>query len=56
MPDISMCDNKKCERNKKCYRFMAIPNPFRQSYANFDEKNCEYFMPINGSRINKEKI
>lgn len=32
MPDISMCANKKCKIKKDCYRFMAKPNPYRQSY------------------------
>jgi hypothetical protein len=54
MPDISMCSNNKCEKNKKCYRYMAIPSSW-QSYANFDEKDCEYFMPINGRRIDEAK-
>jgi hypothetical protein len=34
-PDISMCKNKKCERRKKCYRFMAKPNEYRQAYGDF---------------------
>lgn len=32
MPDISMCQNKECPLSKKCYRFLAEPNPYRQSY------------------------
>lgn len=47
MPDISMCDNKQCPLRFKCYRFTATPNPYRQSFGNFeyDEKKekCEYF-------------
>ena len=50
MPDISMCDNKDCPSNKKCYRFTAIPSQGRQSYADFkpekDKDKCEYFMEI----------
>jgi len=53
MPDISMCDNRKCKINKQCYRFMAIPSGW-QSYSQFDEQNCEYFMPI-GYRPIQEK-
>ena len=56
MPDISMCSNAKCDKKNKCYRYMAIPNPFRQSYADFDEKDCGYFMPIGNRLTIKEKI
>lgn len=48
MPDISMCSNNECSRKEVCYRFTAIPNEFRQAYADFKEiesnKGCEYFM------------
>ena len=46
MPDISMCLNKTCDKRKNCYRFMAIPNPYRQSYMEFkpdEEGVCGYF-------------
>ena len=33
MPDISMCNNRTCPSRHLCYRYMAIPNPYRQSYA-----------------------
>lgn len=46
MPDISMCKNEKCPLRQDCYRFTAKPNE-HQSYAEFDEANCEYFIPIN---------
>jgi hypothetical protein len=36
MPDISMCSNRGCPLSKQCYRFMAIPNPGRQSYGNYE--------------------
>ena len=32
MPDISMCMDKTCPTNKTCYRYMAKPNPYAQSY------------------------
>lgn len=32
MADITMCDNKECPRRDSCYRFTAVPNPYRQSY------------------------
>lgn len=43
MPDISMCRNTRCERRLQCYRFTAIPNPFRQSYMNYNEVDCKSF-------------
>lgn len=38
MPDISMCDNRKCPSSKYCYRFTATPTQYRQSYADFTVK------------------
>ena len=32
MPDISMCNNKDCKSRKTCYRYMAPPSEFMQSY------------------------
>lgn len=49
MPDITMCDGKGCVDKKKCYRFMAEPNPLcdNQSYFSApDVKECEYFMEL----------
>ena len=43
MPDIAMCENKKCPKKDKCYRFTAEPSE-RQSYAKFEEKDCKYFI------------
>ena len=47
MPDISMCMNKECPKKNKCYRYMAVPNPFRQSYADFGkELPCDHYWPL----------
>jgi hypothetical protein len=48
MPDISMCSGEKCPLKENCYRFLAIPNEFRQSYFmnppyNHQTNECEYF-------------
>lgn len=32
MADITMCSGQGCPMKEKCYRFMAIPNIYRQSY------------------------
>lgn len=54
MPDISMCDQRECPKRLTCYRFMAIPNPYRQSYVTmeFDEDGCDYYCKIQpGDRV-----
>jgi hypothetical protein len=57
MPDITMCLNKGCKKAKKCYRFMAEPEPNYQSYSHFDYKgSCKYFMPILPCRLAKQHI
>jgi len=45
MPDISMCQNEKCKLKMECYRYMAVPSSW-QTYADFNEENCESFSPI----------
>ena len=53
MPDISMCRNDGCPLRKSCYRFTAIPSPFRQAYTHFEYKEinnhlmCDGFMSNN---------
>lgn len=53
MPDITMCRNKKCKRKTECYRYIAIPNKFYQSYFIPNEKKCENF--IQATESDKEK-
>lgn len=48
MPDISMCEGKKCPLKEKCYRYKATPTKYRQSYfvdTPYDHKDdkCDYF-------------
>jgi hypothetical protein len=53
MPDITMCRNEECPKNKECFRYMALPNPYRQAFAAFtvDEKGeCHYYMSIGPER------
>jgi hypothetical protein len=49
MSDISMCQNEKCKLKIKCYRYMAVPSSW-QTYADFNEENCESFSPIGKHR------
>ena len=54
MSDITMCMNKVCPLKSNCYRYVAIPDKYWQSYADFKYNNgCLYFLPI--SIRNKEK-
>jgi len=51
MADLTMCDRKDCPSCDKCYRFMAEPNPYRQSYfappyEPIKDDRCEYFIPV----------
>ena len=44
MPDISMCLNKECPLKDNCYRYVAKPSEFRQSYSEFKYNNgCDYY-------------
>lgn len=58
MPDLSMCDDKECPKRKECYRYMAIPNEYRQSYfADSPRKGdgCDEFIKIRpGHRVKDE--
>ena len=45
MPDIALCDGKyitgdSCPKKDTCYRHIAKPDPYRQSYACFDGEGC----------------
>lgn len=58
MPDITMCDNKKCPSHARCYRFMARPDRYQQSYGAFDPgdgKQCDYFLSrfVRGTKNNE---
>lgn len=48
MPDITMCPGGSCPDKERCYRFIAEPNPFRQSYFMSPPRKdgeCNYFSP-----------
>ena len=46
MPDIAMCLNEECPRKAECYRYMARPSEYRQSYMAFKAEGCEDFVPL----------
>lgn len=49
MPDITMCKGVGCNKRNTCFRFIAEPSNFLQSWFSIspNEKNgnCEYYMP-----------
>jgi len=55
MPDISMCANGGCPLRHECYRFMAKPNEYRQTYAQFapnpDGETCDYFWGVQDHHV-----
>lgn len=51
MPDITMCSSLTCPSRQQCYRHEAKPNPYGQSYCDFDAirgeaKKCDRFMQV----------
>lgn len=47
MPDITMCTGGDCPLKLNCYRFMAVPNEFWQSYMApkyiFNRESCYFY-------------
>jgi hypothetical protein len=48
MPDIAMCQDHDCPMRTQCYRYVAKPNEYWQTYADFqrpkDAERCENFI------------
>lgn len=58
MPDISMCAVNDCELRKQCYRYMAVPSKYWQSYLAPEQtgKDCKYFWKVEPrDRLEEEK-
>jgi hypothetical protein len=55
MPDITMCQNRKCPARSICYRFRAVPDEHWQSFATFEPDHfsggCEMYIPIFDQRV-----
>ena len=54
-----MCNGDNCPLKETCYRYLATPNPYRQSFFetppyNEQDKDCEYF--IDDTKIAKLSI
>jgi hypothetical protein len=53
MPDIAMCMNpESCYKKESCYRAVAEPSEYRQSYSPFykEGEDCRHYW-----RVQKEK-
>lgn len=54
MVDYCMCPGDVCESRTKCFRYMAEPDPFWQSYfmkcPEIKDGKCDHFMPWEGKR------
>ena len=63
MNDITMCQNENCERKLECYRYMAVPDDYWQSFSQYEyicykdennkENNYKYFYYI-GNKPTRE--
>ena len=55
MADISMCRDKACPSRTKCYRFVATPSQFLQSYGSFgresDAQKCSHYWPVDKGEV-----
>ena len=43
MPDITMCNDKKCKVRKTCYRFMAEPSEMQSYFSPRKSKECKHY-------------
>jgi len=65
MPDITMCTNEDCPNHENCWRLLAPPSKFRQSYALFEFDyagfeagtntiGCDYYIAMDELEFNYE--
>lgn len=54
MPDITMCKNEDCPSSYRCFRFLARPDKYMQTYGIFkpkdDQVSCVMFWDIRGKK------
>ena len=54
MADFTMCKGDNCPQKEKCYRYTAIPSPYRQSYYfEIHPVDCESFRSNKGKHNNE---
>lgn len=59
MPDINICNNKKCTIRDQCYRFNTTPNLYYQSYTSFKqdkEGKCKSFIKLKTEKDESKEI
>lgn len=51
--DMTLCMSSKCEVKEQCFRHESnrTPSKYRQSYSNFKDTKCDYFMEIEHEKI-----
>ena len=58
MADITMCEGDNCPSKQTCYRFLATPNEYRQSYfyptPNIVDKKCDEYWDELAHQAHKE--
>jgi hypothetical protein len=54
-----MCPGDNCPIRESCYRYTALPHPYRQSYIDYkydyENKFCEAYDKDDGSRATRKK-
>ena len=55
MPDITMCQNKRCKKRCKCYRYLAKAGIYQSYFLKTDENNCEHFINVKHYKDRIEK-
>jgi len=59
MPDIAMCTGTNCPLRSNCYRHLATPSEFRQSWGGFSyntvSKSCSHFWDYKQYKDGKQK-
>ena len=56
--DITKCTNSTCEARNNCFRRIAPPNKFNQSYQRLEPLNgkCDYFKVIPERFVGKKQL
>lgn len=59
MPDITMCYGEGCPQKESCYRYLATPDEYRQSYFTTppvkEDKTCDYYWKYNTKNNDNRK-
>lgn len=57
MPDIAMCTGGTCPRKQKCYRYIAVPDEYAQTYFSDPpvepDGNCSHYWTTDRGEMDK---